>query len=68
MVLVKKGAKYKIFREIFYTIPEQKSDNNHGTNSLNELTVAEFKKIAKDKGLSGYSHLKKTELIELLSN
>lgn len=35
-------------------------------DSLEELTVKELKEIAKDKGLEGYSDLKKDELIELL--
>jgi small subunit ribosomal protein S2 len=34
--------------------------------NLNSMTVAELKTLAKDKGLSGYSKLKKAELIEAL--
>jgi len=33
---------------------------------LNDLTVSELKAMAKDKGLEGYSSLKKAELIELI--
>lgn len=34
--------------------------------NLNEFTVKELKELAKDKGLTGYSNLKKDELIKLL--
>jgi large subunit ribosomal protein L21 len=34
--------------------------------NLEELTVKELKELAKEKGLEGYTELKKAELIDLL--
>ena len=38
------------------------------TEDLNNYTVTELKSMAKGRGLTGYSSLKKAELIELLNN
>ncbi len=37
------------------------------SEDLDSMTVAELKALAKDKGISGYSSMKKAELIEVLS-
>jgi len=37
------------------------------TTNFDSMTVAELKAIAKDKGISGYTSLKKAELIEALN-
>lgn len=40
--------------------------NQEGSKDLNDLTVAELKDQAKERGLEGYNDLKKAELVELL--
>jgi hypothetical protein len=38
------------------------------TEDLNEYTVTQLKNMAKERGLTGYSSLKKVDLINLLNN
>ncbi|WP_019037239.1 50S ribosomal protein L21 [Psychroflexus tropicus] len=49
------------------TKAEPKKAEAKASNDLSKHTVAELKEMAKEKGLEGYSALKKAELIELLS-
>ncbi len=42
--------------------------STNGTTDFGSLTVPQLKTLAKERGFKGYSTLKKTELVQLLSN
>lgn len=77
---ITKGAKLEALKQVFYltpqpmpekttkadvekTMPEKTSDGG----SFKSMTVTELKKIAKEKGITGYSKMKKPELIAALT-
>ncbi|AGF52930.1 slr0106 [Synechocystis sp. PCC 6803] len=66
------GKKLDIFKEIFYVTPEPRliSDDDLGKsgNDLKKLSVTGLRKIAKERGHSGYSKMKKAELLILLAD
>ena len=55
-----KSAKVETKKEVKAEIKEETAD-------LSKLTVAELKTMAKDKGIEGYTTMKKAEIIEALN-
>lgn len=46
----------------------EQTNTLQNTTDYNKQTVSQLKAIAKERGLKGYSSLKKSELINLLNN
>ena len=62
------GAKFTTTKKTTKKEAAKKEENKKTTKKvdLSSLTVAELKKMAKDKNVNGYSTMKKAELINAL--
>ncbi|MGB3404666.1 MAG: Rho termination factor N-terminal domain-containing protein [Microcoleaceae cyanobacterium] len=64
---ITKGKKLKALETVFYLTPQPMPENIQDLAILKGLTTTELKAMAKKRQFTGYSKLKKQELIELLS-
>jgi hypothetical protein len=64
---ITKGAKLNALKEVFYVTPQPMPDIIKDPAILKTLTATELKKMAKNRGILGYSKKQKAELVELLS-
>jgi hypothetical protein len=53
-------------QNLFHAPPMPLAGTDNGDSVLNNLKVVELKSIAKEKGLKGYTGLRKAELIKML--
>ncbi len=64
---ITKGKKLNLIKEIFSLAPEPFPAVIKDPAILDSMTTSDLKALSKKRGLSGYSKLKKSQLVELLS-
>ncbi|MGB3494662.1 MAG: Rho termination factor N-terminal domain-containing protein [Elainellaceae cyanobacterium] len=64
---ISRGKKLDMLKQVFYLTPQPLPDVITDPALLNSMTAAELKKMAKKRNISGYSKLKKPELVTALS-
>ncbi|MBN8564532.1 MAG: Rho termination factor N-terminal domain-containing protein [Leptolyngbya sp. UWPOB_LEPTO1] len=64
---ISKGKKLNALKRVFYLTPQPLPDVIRDPAILHSLTTQELKKMAKQRGVAGYTKLKKSDLITQLS-
>ncbi|MBW4432623.1 MAG: Rho termination factor N-terminal domain-containing protein [Pelatocladus maniniholoensis HA4357-MV3] len=64
---ITKGKKLVALKEVFYLTPQPTPEVITDGSTLNSLTLAQLKDMAKKQGVAGYTKKKKQELVDLLS-
>ncbi|KOP28273.1 Rho termination factor [Hapalosiphon sp. MRB220] len=64
---ITKGKKLVALKEVFYLTPQPTPEVITDGSTLNSLTLAQLKDMAKKQGIAGYTKKKKQELVDLLS-
>ncbi|MGD1857416.1 MAG: Rho termination factor N-terminal domain-containing protein [Leptolyngbyaceae cyanobacterium] len=64
---ITRGKKLKALQSVFYLTPQPMPDVITDPAILKSLTATELKKMAKKRGITGYSKMKKADLVNTLS-
>lgn len=64
---ITKGNKLNALKQVFYLNPQSPPEPTTDTGSLSSMTVANLKALAKKRGITGISKMKKNDLIQALS-
>jgi hypothetical protein len=64
---ITKGKKLDALKQVFYLTPKPMPDTIIDPKILKTMSIVDLKKMAKKRGITGISKMKKDELVEALS-